>query len=94
MGTEPLSALAIGGGGYEYSAARGIFAIAAGWLAESAVIRFHMILASPRTAFCLLQSLGLRFTITDGKCGFWTDCAKCRPVSWLSLMLSTRLGGA
>jgi len=30
MGTELLSALAIGGGGYEYSAARGMFAIAAG----------------------------------------------------------------
>ena len=50
MGTELLSALAIGGGGYGYPAARGIFAIANGWLAESAVVRFHMILASPRTA--------------------------------------------
>ena len=50
MGTELLSTLAIRGGGYEYSAARGISAIAAGWLAESAVIRFQMILASPRTA--------------------------------------------
>jgi len=50
MGTELLSALAIRGGSYEYSAARGIFAIATGWLAESAVIRFHLTLASPRTA--------------------------------------------
>ena len=50
MGTELLSPLAIRGGGYEFSAARGISAIAAGWLAVSAVIRFQMILASPRTA--------------------------------------------